>query len=123
MTQTAPPRSDRRPSATMGTDADSFEVLTVAADLMRATIRTAGALTPPASAALIGVLRAHLGAGRRYLRVDVGGSRVADPGVLASLTSAHRQVAACGGMLVFENTGPQVVDAIRNSDLFVQAAH
>ena len=123
MTQTAPPRSYRRPSAAIGTDADSFEVMTVAADLTRATIRTVGALTVPASAALLGMLRAHLGAGRRYLRVDIGGSRVADPAVLGSLTSAHRQVAACGGMLVFENAGPQVVDAIRNSDLFVQAAY
>jgi hypothetical protein len=123
MTQTAPPRTYFRSPAAARTDTDSFEVTTVGADLMRATIRTAGALTLPASAALIGMLRAHLRAGRRYLRVDVGGSRVVDPAVLASLTSAHRQVAACGGMLVFENAGPQVVDAIRNSDLFVQAAY
>jgi anti-anti-sigma regulatory factor len=101
----------------------SFEVATVAADGLRAIIRTTGPLTSSGSAVLIGVLRAHLRAGRHYLRVDVAGSPVLDPAVLAALTAAHRQVAAAGGMLVFENAGPQVVDAIRNSDLFVQAAY
>jgi anti-anti-sigma regulatory factor len=117
MTQTVARNSAAPPRDVAG----SFEVATVAADGLRAIIRTAGALTSSASAVLISVLRAHLRAGRHYLRVDIGSSPVLDPAVLTALTAAHRQAAAAGGMLVFENAGPRVIDAIRNSDLFVQA--
>jgi hypothetical protein len=104
-------------------EADSFEVATVAADTLRASLRVAGALTRPACSVLVCVLNAHLRAGRHYLRVDVSGASIADPSVVDSLTEVHRHVADCGGMLVLENAGPRVVDAIRSSTLFVRAAH
>lgn len=119
MTQTAVPRS-AAPLAARATDV--FEVTTVSADRLHALIRAAGPLTASASAVLVTMLRAHLRAGRRYLRVDVGAAPVLDPAVLATLTDLHRRVAARGGMLVFENAGAEFADAIRGSELFVRTA-
>lgn len=109
-------------AAADATVADSFEVATVDADTLRASLRVVGTLTRPACAVLVCVLNAHLRAGRHYLRVDVSGATIADPSAVASLTEVHRRVAEAGGMLVFENAGPLVVDAIRSSTLFVRAA-
>lgn len=122
--QTAQPRTAAAPAqrtrATLASD-ESFEISTVLADGQQARIRTTGALTPAASALLISVLRAHLRAGRRDLRVDIGKSAVVDPAVLPALTDLHHRVAACGGALVLENAESRVVDTIRNLDLLVAA--
>jgi hypothetical protein len=91
----------------------TFEVATTSADALRASVRTAGALTRPACSVLRSVLAAHLRAGRRYLRVDVGGSDVLESDVLDALTETHHQIAEQGGMLVFENAGPRVIEAVR----------
>lgn len=99
-----------------------FEVATVSADTLRAGIRVVGALTKPACGVLVCVLRAHLRAGRHYLRVDVAEVPAVDGEATGSLVRLHRQVTAAGGMLVFENAGPQVVDAVGHSALFVHAA-
>jgi anti-anti-sigma regulatory factor len=100
---------------------NSFEVATVTADATRATIRTVGALTHSTCAVLISVVQAHLHAGRHYLRLDVGGSTVLDEQALAALAGAHRHVAERGGMLVFENAPPRLVDTIRDSALSMRA--
>jgi anti-anti-sigma regulatory factor len=100
----------------------SFEVATVSADASRATIRTTGALTRSTCAVLISVLQAHLHTGRRYFRVDVGGLTALDESALAALADTHRHVAERGGMLVFENAPPRLVDTIRDSTLSTRAA-
>lgn len=96
---------------------NSFEVATLTADASRATIRTVGALTRDTCAVVVSVLQAHLHTGRHYLRVDVGGSPALDEPALVALTRVHRRVAEGGGMLVFENAPPRLVDAIRDSTL------
>lgn len=107
----------------LGADLDGgFEVATVGSDTLRAGIRVMGALTKPACAVLVCVLRAHLGAGRHYLRVDVADAPVVADEAIGPLVQLHGQVTAAGGMLVFENAGPQVIDAVRDSTLFVRAA-
>ena len=99
---------------------EGLEVATVSADTLRAVIRVTGALEPGTSALLVSVVRTHVSTGRRYLRVDLSAAEVADPAVIEQLVDAHRSIAELGGMLVFENAGPRVVDAIRGADLFVQ---
>jgi len=100
----------------------SVEVATTGADTLRAGVRVAGNLTKPACAILVCVLRAHLGAGRHYLRVDLAEAPVLDPEVLDSLVQLHLQVTTAGGMLVFENAVPRVLETLRSSALFVRAA-
>lgn len=100
--------------------AAGLEVATLSADTLRAGIRVTGALLPHTSALLVSILRTHVCSGRRYLRVDLSDAEVGDPAVIEQLVDAHRSIAELGGMLVFENAGPRVVDAIRGADLFVQ---
>lgn len=98
---------------------DGLEVATTGSDTLRASITVRGELAPASAALLTSVLRTHVVAGRRYLRVDLAAARITGPGVLAGLVAAHDTIAELGGMLVFENAGPDVVDAIRAATLFV----
>lgn len=95
-----------------------LEVATLASDPLRASMRVAGVLTLTSAPLLTSVLGTHVSAGRRYLRVDLATAAIADPSVVDVLVAAHRTITDLGGLLVFENAGPQVVDAIRTAHLF-----
>lgn len=97
-----------------------FEVATLSADHVRASIRVTGTMLPSAAPLLASVLRTHLAGGRRYLRVDLAAAQVSEPAVIEALVDARRSVNALGGTLVFENAGPRIVDAIRRATLFVR---
>ena len=97
------------------------EVATIGADTLRAGVRVVGNLTKPACSILVCVLRAHLAAGRHYLRVDLADTPVVDPEVVGTLVQLHLQVSSGSGMLVFENAGPRVLEALRESTLYVRA--
>lgn len=99
-----------------------LEVATVSGDELRASVRVAGRLEQSTVALLSSVLRTHMTAGRRYLRVDLAHAEVADSAVAAALLEAHTAVEAMGGMLVFENAGPRVMAAVSTDTLFVRAA-
>jgi anti-anti-sigma regulatory factor len=99
-----------------------FEVATVSADTLRAGVRVHGTLQRHNVALLTSVLRTHMTAGRRYLRVDLTEAAIVDSAVVAALVESHSALAAVGGMLVFENAGPQVVDAAASASLFIRAA-
>lgn len=99
-----------------------LEVATVAGDTLRASIRVAGALEAHTVTLLSSVLRTHTMAGRRYLRVDLALASIEDDVVVEALVEAHHSVEKLGGMLVFENAGPNVVEAVRSATLFVRAA-
>lgn len=94
------------------------EVATLAADPLRASIRVTGRLDARSAALLSSVISTHVGAGRRYLRIDLGAAHL-DHAVIDMLVAAHRDLRAAGGMLVFENAGPLLVDAVRSATLFV----
>ncbi|WP_375497947.1 STAS domain-containing protein [uncultured Jatrophihabitans sp.] len=97
------------------------EVATLSADHLRASLRVTGTVLPSSAPMLTSVLRTHLASGRRYLRVDLAAASVTDPEVIQTLVAARRSVSALGGMLVFDNAGPRVVDAIRRATLYVRA--
>lgn len=99
-----------------------LEVATVSADALRASIRVSGELQATTAPLLSSVLRTHLSAGRRYLRVDLSCAVVGDPGVVDALVEAHTAVTELGGMLIFENAGPQIMEAVRAVSLFVRSA-
>ena len=106
--------------ATIAAPFVGVEVATLRADHLRASVRVTGTVRPAAAALLTSVLRTHLAAGRRYLRVDLAGADVTDLAVVDALVEARRSVVDRGGMLVLENAGPCVVDAIRRATLFVR---
>ncbi len=97
-----------------------LEVATLAADTLRASVRVTGSLSPGSVSLLTSVLRTHIAAGRRYLRVDLDTARICEPAVVDALVASHRTVADLGGMLVFENAGPHLIDAVRNATLFLR---
>jgi hypothetical protein len=101
---------------------DGLEVATTGADTLRATVRVTGTLLPDNARVLTSVLRTHLAVGRRYLRVDLAAACVGDPAVIDALVETRRAIVALGGMLVFENAGPRVVDAVRHAALHVRPA-
>ncbi|GAB2480283.1 hypothetical protein GCM10027265_34150 [Jatrophihabitans fulvus] len=99
-----------------------LEVATVSADALRAGVRVTGELLATTAPLLNSVLGTHLSAGRRYLRVDLSAAVVGDAGVVDALVEAHTAVSELGGMLIFENAGPQVMEAVRAVSLYVRSA-
>lgn len=100
-----------------------LEVATLTADTLRANVRISGDLAINSVALLTSVLRTHISAGRRYLRVDLAEARILDLAVVDNLVDLHRAVTDLGGMLMFENAGPSAVSAMRGTSLYVNAAH
>jgi anti-anti-sigma regulatory factor len=96
-----------------------FEVATISSDVLRASVRVAGALSARTCPLLRGVLIAHLRAGRRYLRVNLAGASVDDLAVLEPLRAMHSSVAELGGMLVFDNASEEATEVLHGGDLFV----
>ncbi|MBE7190806.1 MAG: hypothetical protein INR67_21180, partial [Jatrophihabitans endophyticus] len=115
-------RDDTLSDPAVDEQSSELEIATISSDTLRANIRVMGPLTPSAAPLLTSVLRTHVSSGRRYVRVDLATARVDDDRVIASLVSAHRTIADLGGMLVFENAGPQIIDALRAEALFVRPA-
>ena len=97
-----------------------LEVATLNSDTLRASLRVVGTLVPAGAGLLTSVLRTHIAGGRRYLRVDLAQAQIDDPAIIEALVEARRAVSALGGMLVFENAGPRIVDAMRQASLFVR---
>jgi anti-anti-sigma regulatory factor len=98
-----------------------FEVATLTADTLRANVRVTGDLALNSVALLTSVLRTHVGAGRRYLRVDLTGVRLLDVAVIDSLVEVNDTVVELGGMLIFDNAGPRILDALRGTSLYAHA--
>ena len=99
-----------------------LEVATLSSDTLRAGVRVVGTLQPSTAPLLTSVLRTHIAGGRRYLRVDLAAASVDEPEVIDALLEARRAVLELGGMLVFENAGPRVVDAVRRATLNTRAS-
>lgn len=97
-----------------------FEVATTSTDTLRATISAAGEVGAGSASLLTSVLRSHLRAGRRYLRVDLADARITDRRVLEQLADTHRDAADLGGMLVFENAEAHLRDLVDDDTLFLR---
>jgi hypothetical protein len=100
----------------------SLEVMTVASDTLRASVRVVGILSPRTSPLLLSVLGTHVRAGRRYLRVDLAQAAVDDVEVLTPLITAHGMVAGLGGMLVFDKATDEVAAVLNSGELLVSPA-
>ncbi|WAX56477.1 STAS domain-containing protein [Jatrophihabitans cynanchi] len=89
------------PTARAGGDsAGRFDVVTTTYDRFRAALRVRGGLDATSAPVLAEVIAGHLRAGRRFVRVDVLGARVCDPGAAMMLLEAHRTLLAARGTLI-----------------------
>jgi anti-sigma B factor antagonist len=92
--------SRRRLDRSARSGATSMSVETVHADRHRALVRVAGELDLATAAPLWAVLRGHLDAGRRFVRLDVAGVTFLDATALGGITVAHHEALARRGTLV-----------------------
>jgi anti-anti-sigma regulatory factor len=95
----------------------SFDVRTVAADASRASMRVTGDLTAGCAGLLGEVIDGHLRAGRRFVRLNVGGVQVIDRAVVAELHRAHRAFLERRGTLILTGVGPVVQAALAGTGL------
>jgi hypothetical protein len=93
--------------------ASEVEVATTSADTLRASIRITGSLPRRAVPMLTTVLRTHLRAGRRYLRIELGRAELGMDAVRC-LAGAADDAATLGGALVLVDAQPGVAEAIES---------
>jgi anti-sigma B factor antagonist len=77
-----------------------MSVRTVRFDDSRASVKVDGELDMGTAAPLWAVLRSHMSAGRRFLRLDVSGLSFVDATALSGITTVHRELLASRGTLV-----------------------
>ena len=94
-----------------------MSVETVSADPHNALVRVTGELDLATAALLWAVLRGHLDAGRRFLRLDVAGVTFLDATALGGITVAHHEALARHGTLVISGVHPNVARLLRLTGL------
>ncbi|WP_338181360.1 STAS domain-containing protein [Jatrophihabitans sp.] len=77
-----------------------MEITTLHADSTRAEVRVVGELDGSAAVLLHEVIDGHVRAGRRYLRVDLGGVQRVGPSGAATLAGAHDRLLARRGTVI-----------------------
>jgi anti-sigma B factor antagonist len=86
----------------------TLTVETVAHDATGATVRVDGELDLGTAPPLWAVLRHHLIAGRRFLRLDVSSLTFVDATALTGLREIHHEALAARGTLVVTGVRPRV---------------
>jgi anti-sigma B factor antagonist len=112
---TTPPPSRTRASSLPNRDwldhrsrDTSLSVETVTLDTQRATVQVGGELDLGTAPPLWAVLRHHLLAGRRFLRLDVTSLTFVDASALTGLRAIHDEALAARGTLVITGVRPLV---------------
>jgi len=90
----------------------SLDIRTVAVDATRATVRVSGELTSGCAALIAVVLDGHLRAGRRFVRLNLGGAHTIDRAVVAQLRRVHCAFLEHRGTLILTGVGPEVAAAL-----------
>lgn len=101
----------------IATDRPRIAVDTVRFDPLRALVRVRGEIDRTTAAALSAVLQGHLAAGRRFLRLDLSGVTVLDPGALSGLTRIHQEILGNRGTLVITGVRSLVARVLRVTGL------
>jgi hypothetical protein len=91
------PTGDLDPYDAESTD---FEVVTTTSDAARADVRVVGELSARSVPLLLGVLHAHLRAGRTQLRLDLAGATGSCPALQETIRRAVSLVTERGGTVV-----------------------
>lgn len=95
----------------------AMSVETIRFDRLRAHVRAEGEIDISTAAPLWAVLDGHLAAGRRFLRLDVGGVTFLDASGLSGVTQVHRDALAKRGTLVLTGVHTHVAKLLRLTGL------
>jgi len=96
---------------------DSFDVHTTAYDRFRAALRVRGGLDAASAPVLAEVIAGHLRARRRFVRLDVLGLQICDPGAARVLLEAHRSLLAERGTLILTGVTRTLHHALEQAGL------
>ena len=91
----------------------SFDVRTSKSDASRANLQVSGHLDADSAALLQQVIDGHLRAGRRYLRLHVGGVRSIDGAALAVIATTHERLLASRGTLILTGVRDDIEPVLR----------
>jgi len=94
-----------------------MSVETVRLDQTRAYVKVSGEVDLATAAPLWAVLDGHLGAGRRFLRLDLAGVSFLDGSALTGLTRVHQDALARRGTLVLTGVSARVARVLRLAGL------
>jgi anti-anti-sigma factor len=95
----------------------AFDVRTSRWDATRANLQVSGHLDAGGAAVLATVLDGHLRAGRRFLRLHIGGVRSLAEEAIAVIADAHDQLLARRGTMILTSVSPSMEDVLRAATL------
>ena len=90
-----------------------FDVRTSSCDASRANLTVSGELDGDGAAVLGEVIDGHIRAGRRFLRLHVGGVRALGDAAMLVLARAHEQLLAARGTLILTGVEGPIETALR----------
>jgi anti-anti-sigma regulatory factor len=93
--------------------AGGFDVRTSHCDVTRANLHISGDLDTDGAAVLAQVIDGHVRAGRRFLRVNLGGVRTLGDAAMVVIARAHEQLLAARGTLILTGVGDRIEAALR----------
>lgn len=97
--------------------AAAFDVRTARADATRANVHVSGHLDAGAAVVLAHVIDGHLSAGRRFLRLHIGGVRGLSPEAIQVIAEAHEQLLARRGTMILTGVSSTLEDVLRAATL------
>lgn len=92
-----------------------FDVRTARCDSTRAQLYLSGDLDDDAAVVLAEVIEGHLRAGRRFLRMYVGGLRSLDAAAVCVIARAHDRLLAARGTMILTGVGGPIEAALRSA--------
>jgi anti-anti-sigma regulatory factor len=92
-----------------------FDVRTASCDATRANVYVSGDLDCDGAAVLAQVIDGHVRAGRRFLRLNLGGVRTLDPAATMVIARAHEQLLATKGTLILIGVGGRIEAVLRSA--------
>jgi anti-anti-sigma regulatory factor len=93
-----------------------FDVRTTRCDAVRATLHLSGDLDEGGAAVLAQVIDGHVRAGRRFLRMGVGGLRSLGDAAVDVIACAHDWLLAAKGTMILTGVGGPIEAALRTAE-------
>jgi anti-anti-sigma regulatory factor len=90
-----------------------FDVRTTTCDATRANLHVSGDLDDDGAAVLAQVIDGHVRAGRRFLRLHLGGVRSLGVAATVTIARAHEQLLASRGTLILIGVAGDIEAALR----------
>jgi anti-anti-sigma factor len=91
----------------------AFDVRTSRCDATRANLHVSGHLSADGAAVLAQVIEGHLRAGRRFLRLHIGGVRSVGTEAIAVIAAAHEQLLSRRGTMILTGVSSTMEDVLR----------